>query len=275
MIYLKKLLSLFLLGLTSISIQADTNNPIRVATVIDYVNPTPPYRWIEECVRGNKSIGVGIHLLTKVFQDIGYPLQQLVGNTSIDSTAEQLSSKYQQLADGETDFLITVRKPAGYDQLISIKTPLLTHRTSVVTKADNPIFTGQIASLQSHQGGLFSVAGISTPAHKHFTKLQFPTQTYPNNFELLTALMAGDVDYVVVDYYTAKIWSHINDTRSQLLINDADLPDHSIYLFAAKQGKHADLIDEINTRLHQYHNNNYVKYLNELYLKKWLDQPCE
>lgn len=264
---------LIFVSLTGQSSLSAERNTVRIGNFLDYIAPRPPYRWNENCVKGNQVIGTGSHLLTKIFNDIGYNIDWVIGNTTIESTPQQFEKKYQQLKSGELDFLITAQNPHHKQDTIDI--PFSHHRNSIITQAGRPIYNGNPKSLKNYRGGLTSPPNTNSPAHQYFIDRDMAIKIYDKEYSALEALLAGEIDYILSDYYIAKIWAHDNQANKQLKFDDiSEIPARTIYLAIFKDNPNSQLADELNSIISRYKDEGFIDYLKQFYLTRWEENPC-
>ena len=83
-----------------------------------------------------------------------------------------------------------------------------------------------------------------------------------------------DIDYFIGEYFLSKIWEKENHNMLTFTYHDFSLPYKSYYLVAAKTGKRAYLLDQIETHIIKTKQRGLLAYLNNINLKKWSKNPC-
>lgn len=266
--------------LISTNILANDNAGVRIANLIDIDKPIPPYRW-QSCQDKTRIAGSVKKLVEAVFHGAGLNIQWIIGNTTTNSSSKEINNKFEKLIIGDIDFIITPPDSElnlGIDladTTVMMNTPLATHKHSLITKTDNPVFTGKISSLKPYTAGMRDQAKLQHPAIQWFSQHQLPVKHYPNIQDSLTALITGEVDYVVGDYYSAKTWAYSNKKSDQLQFHDINMSEiDAAFLLMKKGGRFQHKFDELSLKLSEYFANGLAEELNQLYLKQWITNPC-
>ena len=231
-------------------------NSFASETVIVSGNPkAPPVVWEEY----NKLIGVGPDIAKAI-------LTELKLNYDI-----QVQGDWQQVQDkcksGEIDMLVSAYKNDKRSAYMEYSIPYLPQPTVIVVLKGNEFPFGRWESLIGKRG----VSNIGESYGQQFDafiqdKLSVQFIAFERAVELLTR---GETDYLIVDLYTALIYSRLLRGENAITILDPPVTTQTFHITIGKKSPMAVQMPAINKKLYRLIKDGTVEQLFYTHFESW------
>lgn len=235
---MKKLLSLVLIGVMTLSMAGCSKNEEDGKIIVGTNAEFPPFEFIADNESGvlGRYDGIDMAIAKKIGEKTGKEIEVM------DMPFDSLALKYQS---GEVDLVIaamtiTDERKANMDFSI----PYYTSKQYIVVPIDNTdINTG--ADLNGKR------IGVQTGTTGDFISTEdvenAEVARYNRPFEAINAVINGDIDAVVVDIPVAKLYVNQYPDQLKIIENTSEFPEEQ-YGIAVEKGN-TELMDAVNSTL--------------------------
>ena len=231
-------------------------NSFAADTLIVSGNPkAPPVVWEEY----NKLVGVGPDIAKSILTEL---------NLDYDI---RVTGDWQQVQDkcksGEIDMIVSAYKNDERAAYMAFSLPYLLQPTVIIVEKGKEFPFGRWESLIGKQG----VSNIGESYGQKFDafiqeKLSVQYLTFERAVEMLNR---GEADYLIVDLYTALIYSRLLRGEDAITILDPPVTTQSFHLSIGKNSPMAVQMPAINKKLYRLVNDGTVEKLFYKHFESW------
>jgi polar amino acid transport system substrate-binding protein len=221
----------------------------------------PPLHWYD----GETLQGASIEIAKRVLSDLG-----LAYEVRYQGPFPRIMTLAQR---GEVDMVATLKKtPEREAFLLYPKTPALSNPVAVFGAREHPFDFKDRADLEGLRGGITRGNVFGGGVDEYLKdKLNIQESNSPeSNFEKLAL---GRLDYFITGYYTGMALLLKRGDEERFVVKTPFLVDTPNYLVLTRNGKCADKLEQIETRLALLKKNGVLDELIRKSFQSWKAKP--
>lgn len=261
-------LLLLCLTMTPVAVNAELQ-PMVIGGLMEM--PTPPYLWFDQC--DNQPSGASTHLLQRVLDQLKI---DYVFAPPMPMTWQALADRRERLRQGEYDALIAVRKDNNVGGMQLSNFPMVRLQDAILYRKDRGFKIEGAAELKPLQGAIAASADynvVNSPVGRWMERNQLNYRTMTSREQLIKALLANEVDYIILERYRAL--ATFLDKPAQAYLELVPIQDNirDLYFSMSVNSPYIGRMAEINRELEKLETSGNAEVLRYSYLRTWLNTP--